>query len=267
MITSRGCPYSCNFCQVNIYYLNQVRFRSVDNVLQEIDEIVNKFKIREINFRDQTLTINRDRLLSICHKIIEKRYKIFWRCFSCVDTVDEELLTAMKKAGCYQICYGFENGSQRVLDLSGKGITLQQAIKAAHLTKKAGIEISGAFMLGMYGDTKESIQKTIDFACELDCDYVQFQLATPFYSTEFYDLCIRNKFNCIEPEELRWYSWKTMDSISLSHEMLQRKLKDAYRKFYFRLPYIYKAVMKIKGWRNFFVKIKAAFSLLTEIIK
>ena len=115
ILTSRGCPYNkCTFCVSNIWCMNQVRHRSVENVMQEINEIVNKFKIYMIIFRDQSLTFEKERLLRLCDEIIHKKYPISWRCFSGVKDADGKLLSVMKKAGCCQIDYGFENGSQEI---------------------------------------------------------------------------------------------------------------------------------------------------------
>lgn len=262
MITSRGCPYRCNFCQVNIWYSDKIRFRSIDNVLSEIHEVVNTHKIREIVFRDQTLTVNKNRLMNLCREIIARKLDIHWRCFSCVDTVDEELLREMKRAGCYQIGYGFESGNQTVLDLSGKGTTLEQARSAAKLTKKIGIEVSGAFMFGMLGDTEETMKRTLNFALELDCDYAQFQLTSPVPSTKFYTQCKSAGFNQILPEQIRWYNWPVAENPAIPPRLLRRKLKEAYRKFYFRPSFIAKQLMAIQSTKQFIARVKTASELL-----
>lgn len=264
IITSRGCPYKCTFCQVNIWYLNRVRFRSVDNVLEEIDEVVNKFKIHQIIFRDPTLTFRRDRVLDLCRELIRRKYNISWRCFSCVDTVDKELLHLMKEAGCHQVSYGFESGNQEVLNLSKKGITIEQSKQAVKLTKEAGIEVSGSFMFGMYSETKRTIQETLEFALHLNCDYAQFQLATPIPSTEFYKQSNSvNKQSCFEFS--RWYKWMTPSNTHLPYEFLHRKLRQAYRSFYFRFSYIYRHIFKIRSPKQFLLIIRTVFELLIHI--
>jgi len=265
MNTSRGCPYKCNFCQVNIWYMNKVRFRSAGNVLGEIDELARRFGIKEIIFRDQTLTINRQRLLLICRGLVEGKYNLSWRCFSCVDTIDSELLRAMKEAGCHQICYGLESGSQRVLDLSRKGITLEQIKNAVKLTKKAGIEVSGAFMFGMYGDTEETIEDTLKLALSLDLDFAQFQLAFPVPSTEFYTQHNNgSNYSNILPDSLRWYGWDKPDDTG---RILQNKLKEAYRRFYFRKKYLYRQLKNLKNPKRFALQVGTALDFLGVLAK
>lgn len=263
-LTSRGCPYRCSFCQSSIWYSNKLRVRSVDNVIEEMDLIVNKFKIKEIIFRDLTLTFNKARLMEICEKLIQNNYKIFWRCFSCVDTVDRELLNLMKEAGCHQVAYGFESGSQKILDLSQKGITLEQSRNAAKWTREAGMEVSGSFMFGMYQDTEETVKETLNLALELDPDYTQFQISTPVISTDFYKKMGLNTTSD-QYADNRWMNLKFDGNHALSMEFLHNTLKEAYKKFYFRKSFIWKQLKKINNPRNFIVKSGYAIQLLKNI--
>lgn len=263
--TSRGCPYSkCTFCPSNVWYMDQVRYRSVGNVMEEIDEIVNKFKINSIIFRDQSLTFEEGRLIELCDEVIDKDYPISWRCFSGVKAVNKKLLSLMKKAGCYQINYGFENGSQDILDLSNKGITLEESESAARLTREAGIELSGSFMLGMFGDTDETINKTIDFAIKLGCDYAEFLPATPLPSTKFYEQCgLSQKSSLSAPP--RWYNRYYNSDMLLNEELLHRRIRKAYRRFYFRPGYIYRRFHRAASFQQLFLQSKLAVSLFKKI--
>jgi radical SAM superfamily enzyme YgiQ (UPF0313 family) len=244
--------------------MSQVRQRSVENVMEELDEIVNKFKIYEIIFRDQSLTFEYERILRLCDGIILKGYPISWRCFSGVKTINKKLLLMMKKAGCYQINYGFESGCQEILDLSNKGTTLEESIEAARLTKDAGIEVSGSFMLGMYGDTEETIRKTVDFAIKLNCDYAEFLVATPLPSTEFYEKCSIQEN--ISPSSIqRWNNRSYNSGILLNAKELHRQLKNAYIRFYFRPHYIYQRFRKFVSLKMLISQLKTAISLLTSI--
>ncbi|MCK5494469.1 MAG: radical SAM protein [Candidatus Omnitrophica bacterium] len=263
--TSRGCPHSkCDFCPTNIWYMNEVRYRSVDSVLQEIDEIINKFKIYSIIFRDQALTFEQERILKLCDEIIRRNYRISWRCFSGVKNVNKKLLLVMKKAGCYQINYGFESGSQEVLDLNNKGTTLEESIEAARLTKAAGIESSGSFMLGMWGDDEITINQTIAFAVKLNLDYAEFLIATPLPSTKFYEQCgLPQKINTFLFQ--RWYNRIHNLSTLLDEDFLNKYLEKAYKKFYFRPSYILNKLHKATSLKQLVMQAKLAMLLLKRV--
>ncbi|MCK9595319.1 MAG: radical SAM protein [Candidatus Omnitrophica bacterium] len=261
MMTSRGCPYHCEFCQAQIWFQDKLRFRSTSNIIEEIRRIVEIHHIPQIIFRDLTLTVNRKHIMSICGQIIKHNLRFSWRCFSCVDTVDKELLDMMHKAGCNQISYGIESGSQAVLDQSGKGITLEQSREAVRLTKNAGIEACCNFMLGMRGDTKQTIQQTIDFALELDPDLAQFQVAVPVYATEFYDACFGAK-RLLSAQALRWYNTELVNP-GFTCGFLNGRLRAAYTRFYFRLPVIARHVRRSVCNGN----AREAFSTLVGLLK
>lgn len=245
--------------------MNQVRYRSIGNVIQEIDEIVNKFKIYSIIFRDQSLTSDQERLKELCNEIIHRGYPINWRCFSGVGIANRKLFSAMKEAGCYQINYGFETGSQEILDLNNKGITLEQSREAVRLTKEAGIEVSGSFMLGMWGDTEQTIKKTVDFAISLDIDYAEFILATPLPTTKFYEQCgLLEKTDTFISQ--RWYNRSYSSNLLLSDIFLERQLKNAYKRFYLRPSYILKRLNKNSSLGHLFLQSKSAISLFKKIM-
>lgn len=265
MFASRGCSHQCIFCPAAIWYMNKVRFRSVGNIVREIDEIVNKYGIKDIIFKDLSLTINKKLCFDLCEEIIRKGHKINWRCFSCVDTIDKELLTVMKKAGCYQISYGIESGSQRVLDLNKKAITILQTKEAIRLTRAAGIEASGSFIFGLIGDTYQTVKETLNFAIGLNLDYVQFQLAVPMPATELYRICEEKGYLFKKLSESHWYDSKTINYPWLSNEILQDTLRKAYRKFYFRYPFIYSQIMKTKNIKQFCIKLGTLIELLRRV--
>lgn len=265
IFASRGCPHKCIFCPSNIWYMNKLRFRSTGNILDEIREIIDKYNIRDIIFKDLSLTINKNFCFSLCEGIIARGFKINWRCFSCVDTVDKELLTIMNDAGCYQISYGIESGSQNILDMNKKRITISQITEAIRLTKETGIEAAGSFIFGLYGDTLETVKQTLRFALGLGLDYAQFQLAIPIPATEFYDICKKENFIFGEIYGSRWNDFKTVSYPWLANEALQAILKQAYREFYFRYPYIYSQIVKTRDLRQFATKMGAFIRLLRGI--
>lgn len=185
METVRGCSHACSFCPTHLWNLKEVRARPVAAVLAEIDELVGRYGMREICVRDDTFTWNRERVLEICAGLIERGHDLTWRCFATVSTVDEELLRTMARAGCVQVCYGFESGDDRVLKRTGKGTTVAQGRDAARWTKAAGMEVSGTFLVGFEGETAETVDASIAFAIDNDLDFVQANPVLPLPGTGF----------------------------------------------------------------------------------
>jgi radical SAM superfamily enzyme YgiQ (UPF0313 family) len=233
MTISRGCPHSkCKFCHSPLYTLGEIRYRSADSILEEINEIVFKYKFKEIFFRDQTFTANRELVSKICEYIIKNNIPILWRASTRVDLVDKELLTLMHKAGCYQLSFGFESCSQRTLDMNVKGITIEQSRNAAKWAKEAGIEILGLFQFGMLGDTEDSMRQLFKFVLELDVDYANFNAYFLIPGNPIYDEYLHDK------------------SILLPQELTKKYAISAYIKFYFRPKYLLKQLTKIKSLKE-----------------
>lgn len=188
MITGRGCPFQCIFCSSAITFGHRVRFRSPGNVIAELKEIVYKFRRRRITFADDTFTLNKRRTIDICKGIIDNSLDISFTCSSRVDTIDEERLVYLKKAGCRHITYGVESGDNNILKTIKKGTTVEQARNAIRLTKKYDIETHASYMLGNPGETIETINRTVEFANELDTDFTQFTIAVPLPGSEMWDM-------------------------------------------------------------------------------
>ncbi len=186
MITSRGCPYHCIFCDKSIFG-SKWRARSSQNVLEEIEEIVKDFKIKSIIIYDDLFTLNKQRVIEICQGILERGLRVEWKCEGRVDRVDAEMLRWMKKAGCSLIAYGVESGNQIGLDYLQKKITLAQIRQAFELTHKAGIRPMAYFILGIPVETFEQGLKTIEFARELKPEYAQFSILSPYKGTKLYE--------------------------------------------------------------------------------
>lgn len=161
MMTSRGCPFDCGFCSAKAIWGREVRYRSIQNVIEEIEKIIEEYKIRKFNFRDDTLTIDHARVIRLVSAI--KNFKIEWECTTRVDTVDYQLLREMRKAGCVSINYGIESGSEQMLKRIGKNITKAQINDASFNTVRAGIIPKGFLMVGFPDETEGDILQTIDF--------------------------------------------------------------------------------------------------------
>ena len=175
MVTSKGCPRGCSFCEAG-----RTRYNARDpmTVVDEMEQCITEHGIHEIDIFDYEFIINRKRVMTICKEMQRRRLDVIWACRARIDSVDDELLREMKAAGCNRIYYGIESGVQRVLDRINKGITLEQIRETIRLTNKHGIRSLGFFLIGSPGETMADIRETISFAKELDLDYIQFSKLT-----------------------------------------------------------------------------------------
>jgi len=168
------------------------RARSAENVVDEMAYCVDKYQPGEIFFDDDTFTIGKKRVLEICSEIERRGLDVLWTCMGRVDTVDAEVLGRMRRAGCRKIKFGVETGSREVMERIRKRIDLERVPEVFRATRDAGIEVHGTFMVGLPGETRETVRETIELACSLPMDTVQFSIATPFPGTEFFAECERN---------------------------------------------------------------------------
>ncbi len=180
--SSRGCPMKCIFCDQSVFG-EDFRARSAEGVLVEIAHIVEGSGYGAFDFIDDTFTLDGKRVQSICSGILERGHDVLWRCLGRVDNVNPGLLEDMRAAGCVQIYYGIESGSERSLRLIGKKFTVPQVRQAIRWTKEAGIRAKGFFMLGLPWETREDIQRTISLAEELGLDGGKFAMPKPLPNT------------------------------------------------------------------------------------
>src|SRR3989304_2332592 len=210
MITSRGCPHNCVFCSIHVVMGKKWRGRSPKNVVDELEELVQTYRIKQVDFNDDNLTLNKKRMEDICDLIVEKRLDIEWYTPNGVraDTLDETLLTKMKASGCKKLRIAPESGVQRVVDqVIKKNLDLKEVEKAVVLSKKVGIKVGCFFVIGLIGETKEDILETINYAYKLrrlGADSFIFSIATPLYGTELYEQAKRGGFlrDCFSDEAL-----------------------------------------------------------------
>ena len=268
IMTSRGCPYRCAYCAGSLIFGKTFRYNGTDKVIEELKELKEKYHADDIQFFDETFTANRQRVIDLCDKMIENKLNVEWSCFTRVNLVDKELLTKMKRAGCYQIFYGLESGVQRLLDLINKDITLEQSRKAMKMTHEAGIETWVSFMLGLPSETKEESEQTIKFAIEVDPTFVQFPITTPFPGTKLYELAGKyGKFLTTNMDDFTTWDSVVFVSNGRTPEDVKAVVRKAYRKFYLRPEYIIKRAKNILKLppRKIINLIKSAIS--TFIIK
>ena len=260
MITSRGCPGKCTFCFSGMFG-KKIRVMPAENIVKEILFLQKNYGIREISFYDDTFTCNRKNVKKFCQKVIDEKVDITWCCFARVDTVDLETLTLMKKAGCHQIMYGIESASEEILKNINKKIDLEKIDKALKLTRKVGIRIRGAFMIGSPGETVETIKETIDFAIELKPDIAIFNITTPYPGTQMFDWAKKNNYLLTENWSEYDLSKPIMELPNLSKEKIQEYYRIAYKKFYFRPSYLIRKFFDIRSFDDIKVNFKAFLAM------
>ncbi len=235
ILTSRGCPYACVYCCKTEGRM--WRAMSAKRVVDEMEEIYKQYNIKVIYIEDDLFTLDKKRVIEICGEIKKRELNIKWICISRVDNVDIETLKAMKGAGCIEINYGVESGDEDVLKKVGKGITLEQAENAFRTTKEAGIKTKGYFIIGLPWDTKETVEKTIEFATKLNADEIQFSICTPLPGTPLWELAIKE--DALNPNEVNWDNFALMSADidgkvyftkNLTAEEIIKLRKKAYRK-------------------------------------
>lgn len=189
LMGSRGCPYRCSYCATQIW-TRKVRYRSLANILEEIKYVHSRFGTRQFTFKDDSFTVNRKRVMEFCHTLRDADLKINWDCNTRVDLVDPELLKTMKKAGCNSIKVGIESGSERILALMDKGITLERIHEAARLFREAGIHWTAYFMMGIPTETREDVKKTLDLLYKIRPSFASIGVYEPFPGTKLFEIGI-----------------------------------------------------------------------------
>lgn len=194
VITSRGCPFQCIFCCESLLPGKPgVRFRSAENVCDEIEELIAKYSPDEIYFDDSSFTVNREHVLGICSEVQKRKLYIPWSCMADAK-VDGEMLKSMAEAGCRAIKFGVESVDPDVLANIPKHVNLEDVKRTVTECKKVGIKSHATFMFGLPGETREKAQKTTDFALSLGTDTAQFSIATPYPGTRFYEMAQKNNW-------------------------------------------------------------------------
>ncbi len=248
IMTYRGCPFQCIFCSARAVFGGKVRKRSVNLVLDEMEQVVHDFDIKHFSFIDDTLTLNRNHITEISQGIIDRKLGITWEGFTRANLVDQEILDQMAKAGLVRISFGIESGDPEMLKRIKKGITLKDVPMAFSMAKKAGLETKGSAILGFPYETRETVKKTIDFLYSLkDCDQVYLNICTPYPGSELWDMALRGeggmelltkdfsqykrygnpviRVNDIEPDDLVQFQRKGMRKFYLTPRRIWYNLK------------------------------------------
>jgi anaerobic magnesium-protoporphyrin IX monomethyl ester cyclase len=254
IVTSRGCPYNCIYCSKAI--TGRIwRPRSPENVVAEWRWLVRDLGATEIGVTDDTMTLDMERAKTICRMLIAERLNtVPWITIHGINVrnTDEELLRLMKQAGCKRVGFGVESGNQRVLDSIKKQQTVDEIRRAFANAKKAGLETMGFFIFGLPTATEESMEDTIRLALELDPELANFMIAAPYPGTEMYDIILRegHLFShdwadfAIHDEKARF------EIGDLTAELVERKWREAYRRFYLRPSRLWRLAISLDTWRR-----------------
>jgi radical SAM superfamily enzyme YgiQ (UPF0313 family) len=272
LVSSRGCPFKCDFCIVggSTVWRGSGKgwySRSAKNILDEMELLVNKYGVKEIYIFDETFTVDKKRVLEVCKGIKKRRIEVSWSCNSRINTLDGEMLKAMKSSGCWNILFGVESGSQELLDNVHKGIKIGDIKKVFKLTKDNDIFASASFMIGLPGETWETVEKTLQLALEIEPDYCQFVITTPYPGTRLYDY-VKKKGYLIKDYDFGGYDAYGIaeDPVLRTDKMTNLELMEAqkhiHRKFYLRPSYVIKRLFTIRSWMQVRMMIKGFFYIV-----
>ncbi len=248
IVTSRGCTAGCKYCIKHVSYQYSIRLRSPENIVKELWEL-NRLGIHTVHMYADLFTVNRDQVIGLCNLIIKEGLKVRWQCNSRVDYVDEEMLQLMGKAGCWMIAWGIESANEQILKKAAKGYRLEQAPRALQWAKKAGIQNTGYFIIGLPGESVDTIKQTIAFAKSLPLDAALFHVAAPYPGTPFFFEVLEN--NWFRPgtqwESVDMDQSTVLDYPGLKAEELLYWQKRAFREWAFRPGPIWTYLKGITG--------------------
>ncbi len=264
LITSRGCPGKCMFCFRP--FGRNLRYRSLENVMAEVRELVERFGVEEISILDDAFTLDRARVAGFCDRVLASGLRFAWRLGNGtrVDLIDEELLGLMKRAGCYEVAFGIESGDDEVLRKIGKEITTAQVEHAFAAAKRAGMETIGFFMIGHPFDTVATMKKTIDFAIRLDPTYAQFTMSTPLPGTALWTWVKRHGRSLIGDDVTKLDflgSTPHYETDGFTADDARTMYRRAYRRFYVRPRYIWRSIRRIRSINDIVVILKGLLYL------
>ncbi len=235
IVTSRGCPAGCTYCIKHVSYQYSVRVRSPQNIMDEL-WVLKKLGINNIHMYADLFTVNREQVVGLCKLMIEQEINMKWTCNSRVDYVDEEMLSLMGQAGCWLISWGIESGSEKILRHARKGAYPDKAERALVWAHAAGIKNWGYFIIGLPGETEETIQQTIAFSKQLPLDIALFHVAAPYPGTPFFFEVVENDWFRADTrwEQVDMDKGTVLDYPQLSAERLLYWQKRAFREWALR---------------------------------
>jgi anaerobic magnesium-protoporphyrin IX monomethyl ester cyclase len=264
IVTSRGCPAGCKFCIKHVSYQTSVRLRSPAKIFEEIQRLA-ELGIHNLHMYADLFTVNREQVVELCRLIIASGTKVKWTCNSRVDYVDQEMLRVMGQAGCWFISWGIESASEQILKRAHKGYRKEQAFQALRWSRAAGIKNWGYFIIGLPGETEETIQETIAYAKQLPLDIALFHIAAPYPGTPFFFEVAENGW--FRPgtnwEEVDMDQSTVLDYPGLPAERLEYWQKRATREWSLRPGPMLTFLRGLNTWEGFKSAVSVAWQTLT----
>lgn len=266
IITNRGCPFHCVYCLANQTAGVKNRYRTVENVIAEIKECIEKHDIRSFLFRSDLFTQNKKWVISLCKAIVDEGLDISWASNSRVDTIDAERLEWMKKAGCWIIAFGVESGDQKILDLIEKNAKVADSYKAVQACRDAGVKSSVYLLMGLPWDTYETAKDLTDYAIDLNPDILEIFYSYPFPGTPLYDTCVKE--GLLKEGEIpkSAYDSPAFPGLHLSVEEMRMLRKKALRSFYLRPSKVVGTLRSASTPKEFGNYMRLGFSQLKHLM-
>jgi anaerobic magnesium-protoporphyrin IX monomethyl ester cyclase len=260
LVSGRGCPYQCSFCSSAAMHGKKLRLRSAQNVVDEMEHLINDHHAETIAFMDDTFTINKKRVEEICDELKKRDLDVYWGCTTRVDTLSLDLLKKMKDSGCITLFMGVESSDQLILNNVNKQTTINKVKKAFEMARNYDMRTIASVVLGMPGDSRENILKTIKFVKNLNPSYAVFSLATPYPGTPFYKQAVSE--NLIKVNDWSKYTLlnPVLNTMDCSLDELKKLQRRAFRSFYLRPGYLIK-----QGQIDGFMLLKTAATIVKEI--
>jgi len=267
IISSRGCPYHCIFCDRNIFG-NRYRAHSPERIIEEIKILVKEMGCREIKFVDDMFTLQKERVDKICELIKKEKLKFNWSCSLRADFFYEDMLKKMKEAGLWMVNVGIESGNQEILKKIKKSLKLETVSKTVSLANKLGIYVRGFFILGHPGETKETMEDTLNFVKSLPLYTAQFSLATPFIGTELFYIAEKYGYRDLN---INQYSEKFPVFIpeGLTKEDLLKMHRRCYKEFYLRPKQLLKYLLMLRSFsdlKRYYLGLSILINMIIEFI-
>jgi len=264
MLLSRGCPYYCTFCGHSIIG-KKYRKRSPAMIMEEIKLLYDKYGVRNISFGDSTVNIDNAWLREICDRLLGLKRKILWGCSLRADRVDRQDLKLMKKSGCVKVFIGVESADERMLKKMKKAESFSHIEEGIRVIQEAGLTPDMGFIIGMPGETRESIMKTINFTRRFNKSVCSFTYATPYPGTEFYNTAKNEGFTVSD-----WSKFNTFSLAYVPHgfneDEIRHYFKLAVKSTYLRIPFLIAQLLNVRSWTNFWVNACFAYRLFFKVI-